>query len=264
MDFLDYVLYLARRGPPWVSSDALTPSRTLCQHPGRPASVQEAGQHEGPLKPCPSLRRPVEINTKTIHSDIMYQIKSGNGARPTQCPTNYPRDAYAHNRIYLFEAEKNKVSPTNDNECCVHRERKTRRTRSPACYPLARCQGRWNSEFFPGTDRGCVIVRRLVAHFSNVNIHSREDDFRSDNHWDYPAATTLSLSRGCVIYNCRPTATTSMQPTLATRQLNLVWSQRKEKNCKTYVEKTDRLVPCLLYTSPSPRDRQKSRMPSSA
>ena len=25
-----------------------------------------------------------------------------------------------------------------------------------------------------------------------------------------------------------------------------------------------RFVPCLLYTSPSPRDRQKSRMPSSA
>ena len=25
-----------------------------------------------------------------------------------------------------------------------------------------------------------------------------------------------------------------------------------------------RLKPCLLYTSPSPRDRQKSRMPSSA
>ena len=25
-----------------------------------------------------------------------------------------------------------------------------------------------------------------------------------------------------------------------------------------------RLYPCLLYTSPSPRDRQKSRMPSSA
>ena len=26
----------------------------------------------------------------------------------------------------------------------------------------------------------------------------------------------------------------------------------------------DLLYPCLLYTSPSPRDRQKSRMPSSA
>ena len=27
---------------------------------------------------------------------------------------------------------------------------------------------------------------------------------------------------------------------------------------------TTQLTPCLLYTSPSPRDRQKSRMPSSA
>ena len=28
--------------------------------------------------------------------------------------------------------------------------------------------------------------------------------------------------------------------------------------------KSDSLYDCLLYTSPSPRDRQKSRMPSSA
>ena len=28
--------------------------------------------------------------------------------------------------------------------------------------------------------------------------------------------------------------------------------------------KNTMLIPCLLYTSPSPRDRQKSRMPSSA
>ena len=27
---------------------------------------------------------------------------------------------------------------------------------------------------------------------------------------------------------------------------------------------TDRMLACLLYTSPSPRDRQKTRMPSSA
>ena len=30
------------------------------------------------------------------------------------------------------------------------------------------------------------------------------------------------------------------------------------------LEKHARYLPCLLYTSPSPRDRQKSRMPSSA
>ena len=31
-----------------------------------------------------------------------------------------------------------------------------------------------------------------------------------------------------------------------------------------YVHKYDGFCTCLLYTSPSPRDRQKSRMPSSA
>ena len=33
----------------------------------------------------------------------------------------------------------------------------------------------------------------------------------------------------------------------------------KDYSCEILLEKT-----CLLYTSPSPRDRQKSRMPSSA
>ena len=31
-----------------------------------------------------------------------------------------------------------------------------------------------------------------------------------------------------------------------------------------YLNRNKGLEPCLLYTSPSPRDRQKSRMPSSA
>ena len=31
-----------------------------------------------------------------------------------------------------------------------------------------------------------------------------------------------------------------------------------------HTSRTERLLACLLYTSPSPRDRQKSRMPSSA
>ena len=32
----------------------------------------------------------------------------------------------------------------------------------------------------------------------------------------------------------------------------------------TATDKTNKYISCLLYTSPSPRDRQKSRMPSSA
>ena len=36
----------------------------------------------------------------------------------------------------------------------------------------------------------------------------------------------------------------------------------EDYNIRTYLKK--KLYACLLYTSPSPRDRQKSRMPSSA
>ena len=34
--------------------------------------------------------------------------------------------------------------------------------------------------------------------------------------------------------------------------------------CVTITADNDQITSCLLYTSPSPRDRQKSRMPSSA
>eukprot|EP00828_Plagiopyla_frontata_P003563 TRINITY_DN11115_c0_g1_i1.p4 TRINITY_DN11115_c0_g1~~TRINITY_DN11115_c0_g1_i1.p4 ORF type:complete len:148 (-),score=39.92 TRINITY_DN11115_c0_g1_i1:30-473(-) len=37
-----------------------------------------------------------------------------------------------------------------------------------------------------------------------------------------------------------------------------------DKNGKVDFEEFVRIMSCLLYTSPSPRDRQKSRMPSSA
>ena len=34
--------------------------------------------------------------------------------------------------------------------------------------------------------------------------------------------------------------------------------------CMSTTEEVDQAVSCLLYTSPSPRDRTRSRMPSSA
>ena len=38
----------------------------------------------------------------------------------------------------------------------------------------------------------------------------------------------------------------------------------KPRVLKPWIQNAVRLSNCLLYTSPSPRDRQKSRMPSSA
>ena len=37
-----------------------------------------------------------------------------------------------------------------------------------------------------------------------------------------------------------------------------------KKKKQGYKDRKDESIACLLYTSPSPRDRQKSRMPSSA
>ena len=39
---------------------------------------------------------------------------------------------------------------------------------------------------------------------------------------------------------------------------------RPIRDAQTATESLERGIRCLLYTSPSPRDRQKSRMPSSA
>ena len=39
---------------------------------------------------------------------------------------------------------------------------------------------------------------------------------------------------------------------------------REQFESRTHKRLIDIIEPCLLYTSPSPRDRQKSRMPSSA
>ena len=44
-------------------------------------------------------------------------------------------------------------------------------------------------------------------------------------------------------------------------EANLVRKHRPRYNI---ILRDDKHYPCLLYTSPSPRDRQKSRMPSSA
>ena len=44
------------------------------------------------------------------------------------------------------------------------------------------------------------------------------------------------------------------------------WSDKEKAKIRRVFDEcdTDRSGTCLLYTSPSPRDRQKSRMPSSA
>ena len=50
---------------------------------------------------------------------------------------------------------------------------------------------------------------------------------------------------------------------LQEQSVNQLEARKQQENQQIQAE-IDRVVACLLYTSPSPRDRQKSRMPSSA
>ena len=64
---------------------------------------------------------------------------------------------------------------------------------------------------------------------------------KNDNHvWDNKLPTAQMLGR--------------WQP----------WHAGHQKLFEEILKKTGQVNICLLYTSPSPRDRQKSRMPSSA
>ena len=54
-------------------------------------------------------------------------------------------------------------------------------------------------------------------------------------------------------------------PKKITEKLNKRETTKYEKLQEKWVKTGDDMIKtCLLYTSPSPRDRQKSRMPSSA
>ena len=64
----------------------------------------------------------------------------------------------------------------------------------------------------------------------------------------------------CAISNNKDIQVSSKKAWLADRfDEGLVFLKSVERG-KCFIE----YIPCLLYTSPSPRDRQKSRMPSSA
>ena len=106
-------------------------------------------------------------------------------------------------------------------------------------------------ELFSNNPRNAVVAVRLAQALGSVGSLEKLDSLASE------IVETISLG---------PWAT----KTLATLLVDslLFESSRKfirklpESKTRTLLE--NRIESCLLYTSPSPRDRQKSRMPSSA
>ena len=62
----------------------------------------------------------------------------------------------------------------------------------------------------------------------------------------------------------RPALVIAHNKTLAAQLCNEFRTYFPQNAVEYFVSYYDYYQPCLLYTSPSPRDRQKSRMPSSA
>ena len=77
------------------------------------------------------------------------------------------------------------------------------------------------------------------------------------------SATQLNESYNKFLAMCDFLHRTAHQLALEDRDSAAAWMQAQEQ-LQPMQDTIERIYGCLLYTSPSPRDRQKSRMPSSA
>ena len=84
----------------------------------------------------------------------------------------------------------------------------------------------------------------------------------------YAFVITIALSIVAIVMLIflirNPFASREIQQRLRTAQSLIVATPQKFIDNPNSLEEITQTYNCLLYTSPSPRDRQKSRMPSSA
>ena len=106
----------------------------------------------------------------------------------------------------------------------------------------------------------------MASAVSNLLIYQGSDfiiDFTVEND----NGTEFNLTGYTVACLIKKHYTSSTSQTVTGAVLTPTTSGRIQlslTNSQTAAMKSGRYVYCLLYTSPSPRDRQKSRMPSSA
>ena len=71
---------------------------------------------------------------------------------------------------------------------------------------------------------------------------------------------TVSKFMSCLMYDGKR----SIAETIVYGAFNKIEERTGQQPISVFHEALDNIKPCLLYTSPSPRDRTRSRMPSSA
>ena len=133
---------------------------------------------------------------------------------------------------------------------------------------------------------GCSLEKHLeqegILDFFTVRVYSYEFDFRKPDVRIFKiAAERIGEMVENILYvgdridkDIRPAIRSGMQAVLKTAYTNAgkkipkeAWQINQLSELPALIEKINMQTAhsiCLLYTSPSPRDRQKSRMPSSA
>ena len=101
-----------------------------------------------------------------------------------------------------------------------------------------------------------IIAKMLGTSSSTVKRRMRQCDLKSQYH--YSALTDEELDEAilCHLNNFPNTGYKRMKGFLLTSGIKV-----QEHRVRESMRRVD---PCLLYTSPSPRDKRQSRMPSSA
>ena len=74
----------------------------------------------------------------------------------------------------------------------------------------------------------------------------------------------MSFAMAASIPDLLAPVSSSLSPEPPMLQLDLPDPERDDISTMEFLAQLEQAWACLLYTSPSPRDRQKSRMPSSA
>ena len=109
--------------------------------------------------------------------------------------------------------------------------------------------------------------------FANGSVLNVNDEYVSeDGETKFPNGILFKGSRGRIFVNRGKLTGKPVEELTGADNKNLEEAMTKlykNKRITSHMQNffecvKDRSEPCLLYTSPSPRDRQKSRMPSSA
>src|SRR5665213_2400945 len=114
-----------------------------------------------------------------------------------------------------------------------------------------RFEGKWVMVTGAGTGFGRTLAKRAAAEGANIVVHYNNSKAGAEK----TAEAVRALGREAIVVQADIKSWDQIKAMIAT-----AWE--KTGGIDVLMNNVGDIATCLLYTSPSPRDRQKSRMPS--